>query len=405
MAKPIAFKPVTVDFKADLQRRLEKASEEHAAALLAAYDVLEAAYDEGLLDILHGMIASKDTIITTLSHYANQPEGIAGIRNLLTAAKILTELDPEALEHISKAMAGAAEEYKREEKPPSLFQLARRANHEDSRRGLSFLTLLLVGSWQVAEELGSTMPAFSSGYGQITDVTNPFDVGKAPHQVSIGRGKLFLIAGPCVIESERHARMMADAIQRIASDLGIPYIFKASYDKANRTSIKSFRGPGLVEGCRILRAIGESTGLPVLTDVHTAADCGPVAESGRCAADSGVPLPSDRSADRRGRGDGQDGRRGQCKEGPVRRAMGHAARGREDSGERQPRVSLTERGASFGYNNLVVDMRSLAGHAGLCPSGLRRHTFGADAVGRQRRQRRPAGVHSCADPRGGGRRS
>ena len=62
---------------------------------------------------------------------------------------------------------------------------------------------------------------------------------------------------------------MADAIQRITSDLGVPYIFKASYDKANRTSIKSFRGPGLVEGCRILRAIGESTGLPVLTDVHT----------------------------------------------------------------------------------------------------------------------------------------
>ena len=81
MAKPIAFKPITVDFKADLQRRLEKAPDEHAAALLAAYDVLEAAYDEGLLDILHGLIASKDTIITTLSRYAKQPEGIAGIRN------------------------------------------------------------------------------------------------------------------------------------------------------------------------------------------------------------------------------------------------------------------------------------------------------------------------------------
>ena len=92
MTKPIAFKPITVDFKADLQRRLEKAPDEHAAALLAAYDVLEAAYDEGLLDILHGMIASKDKIIVTLSRYASQPEGIAGIRNLLTAAKIPTEL-------------------------------------------------------------------------------------------------------------------------------------------------------------------------------------------------------------------------------------------------------------------------------------------------------------------------
>ena len=102
MAKPIAFKPITVDFKADLQRRLEKAPEEHAAALLAAYDVLEAAHDQGLLDILHGLIASKDTIITTLSRYASQPEGIAGIRNLLTTAKILTQLDPEVLDHVSE---------------------------------------------------------------------------------------------------------------------------------------------------------------------------------------------------------------------------------------------------------------------------------------------------------------
>ncbi len=143
MAKPIAFKTAVVDFKADLQRRLEKAPDEHAAALLAAYDILEAAYDEGLLDILHGMIASKDTIITTLARFASQPEGVAGIRNLLTAAKILTELDPEVLDHVSRAMASATEEHKREQKPPSLFQLAKRASSEDSRRGLSFMTLIL----------------------------------------------------------------------------------------------------------------------------------------------------------------------------------------------------------------------------------------------------------------------
>ncbi len=106
-------------------------------------------------------------------------------------------------------------------------------------------------------------------------VSHPFAV----NGVAVGRGQLFLIAGPCVIESEGHARKMADAIQRITADLGVPYIFKASYDKANRTSIRSFRGPGLVEGCRILRAIGESTGLPVLTDVHTAVDCPAVAEA------------------------------------------------------------------------------------------------------------------------------
>jgi uncharacterized protein YjgD (DUF1641 family) len=145
MAKPIEFKPITVDFKADLQRRLEKAPDEHAAALLAAYDVLEAAYDEGLLDILHGMIASKEKLITTLSRYAKQPEGIAGIRNLLTAAKILTELDPEVLDHVSKVMASATEEHKREQTPPSLFQIAKRANSEDGRRGLSFLTMVLSG--------------------------------------------------------------------------------------------------------------------------------------------------------------------------------------------------------------------------------------------------------------------
>src|ERR1700743_3569257 len=88
-------------------------------------------------------------------------------------------------------------------------------------------------------------------------------------RVTIGGGPLFLIAGPCVIESETHARRMADAIQRIASDLKLPYIFKASYDKANRTSIHSFRGPGISEGTRILRLIAEQNRLPILTDVHT----------------------------------------------------------------------------------------------------------------------------------------
>ena len=87
-------------------------------------------------------------------------------------------------------------------------------------------------------------------------VDNPehheFEIGN----VQVGSGKLFLIAGPCVIESETHVRTMADAIQRITGDLGIPYIFKASFDKANRTSVKSFRGPGLEEGCRILRRTG-----------------------------------------------------------------------------------------------------------------------------------------------------
>ncbi|WP_158791019.1 DUF1641 domain-containing protein [Granulicella sp. L60] len=145
MAKPIAFKPVTVDFKADFQRKLERAPEEHAEALLLLYDVLEAAHEKGLLDILHGAIGAKDTIFNTLSKYAATPEGIAGIRNLLTAAKILTELDPEVLDQLSKVMSGATKEHQQEKKAPSLWQLAKRATSEDSRRGLSFMTLVLSG--------------------------------------------------------------------------------------------------------------------------------------------------------------------------------------------------------------------------------------------------------------------
>jgi uncharacterized protein YjgD (DUF1641 family) len=145
MAKPIAFKPITVDFTADLVKKLERAPREHAEALLLAYDVLEAAHKEGLLDLLHGAIGSRDTIITTVSKYAAQPEGVAAIRNLLTAAKILTELDPEVLDQISKVMGQATKEHQQEQKAPSLWELAKRAMSEDSRRGLSFMTLALSG--------------------------------------------------------------------------------------------------------------------------------------------------------------------------------------------------------------------------------------------------------------------
>jgi 2-dehydro-3-deoxyphosphooctonate aldolase (KDO 8-P synthase) len=201
----------------------------------------------------------------------------------------------------------------------------------------------------------------------MTLVTNPFDIGKAPHQVPVGRGRLFLIGGPCVIESEQHARTMADAIQRIASDLGVPYAFKASYDKANRTSIKSFRGPGLAEGCRILRAIGESTGLPVLTDVHTAADCVPVAEAVDVLQ---IPAFLCRQTDlliAAAEATAKTGGAVNVKKGQFVAPwdMRHAVEKIRESGN--PRVSLTERGASFGYNNLVVDMRSLPIMRGFAP--------------------------------------
>jgi 2-dehydro-3-deoxyphosphooctonate aldolase (KDO 8-P synthase) len=198
-------------------------------------------------------------------------------------------------------------------------------------------------------------------------VTNLFDIGKGSHRVPVGRGKLFLISGPCVIESEQHARTMADAIQRIASDLGIPYIFKASYDKANRTSIKSFRGPGLIEGCRILRTIGESTGLPVLTDVHDAADCAPVAEAVDVLQ---IPAFLCRQTDlliAAAEATAETGGAINVKKGQFVAPwdMRHAVEKIRESGN--PRVSLTERGASFGYNNLVVDMRALPIMRGFAP--------------------------------------
>jgi 2-dehydro-3-deoxyphosphooctonate aldolase (KDO 8-P synthase) len=193
-------------------------------------------------------------------------------------------------------------------------------------------------------------------------VNHSFDIASVP----VGRGQLFLIAGPCVIESETHARTMADAIQRIAADLGIPYIFKASYDKANRTSIRSFRGPGLVEGARILRAIAESNGLPVLTDVHTPEDCLRLSKAlGPIEAVLQIPAFLCRQTDLLIAA-AHTGRAINVKKGQfvAPTDMQHAILKVRDSvaamGNGKPaRVFLTERGASFGYNNLVVDMRSL----------------------------------------------
>ena len=192
-------------------------------------------------------------------------------------------------------------------------------------------------------------------YGQIADVSHSFDIGGVP----AGRGHLFLIAGPCVLESEGHARMLADAIQRITADLGIPYIFKASYDKANRTSIHSFRGPGLAEGCRILRAIGKDTGLPILTDVHSPQDCVEASEAlGDVEAVLQIPAFLCRQTDLLIAA-AETGRAINIKKGQFVAPgdMKHAVRKVRDSGNQ--RVCLTERGASFGYNNLVVDMRAL----------------------------------------------
>jgi 2-dehydro-3-deoxyphosphooctonate aldolase (KDO 8-P synthase) len=161
---------------------------------------------------------------------------------------------------------------------------------------------------------------------------------------------------------------MADAIQRITSDLGIAYIFKASYDKANRTSIRSFRGPGLIEGARILRAIAESNGLPILTDVHTPEDCLRLTKAlGPIEAVLQIPAFLCRQTDLLVAA-AHTGRAINIKKGQfvAPADMQYAVLKVRDtiaalsSGiGKTARVMLTERGASFGYNNLVVDMRSL----------------------------------------------
>jgi len=179
--------------------------------------------------------------------------------------------------------------------------------------------------------------------------------------VTVGDGALFLIAGPCVIESEVHARTMANAIQRIATDLKMPYVFKASYDKANRTSIHSFRGPGLAEGCRILRAIGESHKLPVLTDVHSPEQCAQVSDAlGAANIMLQIPAFLCRQTDLLTAA-AETGRAINVKKGQFVAPwdMRHAVEKIRESSRGVARVSLTERGASFGYNNLVVDMRAL----------------------------------------------
>ncbi len=183
-------------------------------------------------------------------------------------------------------------------------------------------------------------------------MSEAFDIGP----VRVGAGKLFLIAGPCVIESEEHVRKMADSIQRITSDLGVPYIFKASYDKANRTSVKSFRGPGLNEGVAILRRLGESTGLPVLTDVHEPAHCAIAAEGVDVLQ---IPAFLCRQTDLLVAA-AKTGRAINVKKGQFVAPwdMNHTVEKVTSTGN--TRVFLTERGTTFGYNNLVVDMRSLA---------------------------------------------
>jgi 2-dehydro-3-deoxyphosphooctonate aldolase (KDO 8-P synthase) len=179
----------------------------------------------------------------------------------------------------------------------------------------------------------------------------PVEIGS----VTLGGGyPLVLIAGPCVIEHEAHALNLATAIQRTARACGVPFIFKASYDKANRTSIRSFRGPGLEEGLRILASIKERTQAPILTDIHEPAHAEQVA---RVADVLQIPAFLSRQTDLLVAA-ARTGRAVNIKKGQFLspRDMRFAVEKVTESGN--PRVFVTERGASFGYNNLVVDMRA-----------------------------------------------
>jgi 2-dehydro-3-deoxyphosphooctonate aldolase (KDO 8-P synthase) len=166
----------------------------------------------------------------------------------------------------------------------------------------------------------------------------------------------FLMAGPCVIESEEHVLKMARAIQEVAGRVGVPLIFKASFDKANRTSIHSYRGPGLEKGLAALRKVKAETGLPILTDIHEPGQAAPAAKV--CDVLQ-IPAFLSRQTDLLVAA-GKTGAVVNIKKGQFvsPQEMQHAIEKVTSTGNE--RIVLTERGSSFGYNNLVVDMRSLA---------------------------------------------
>jgi 2-dehydro-3-deoxyphosphooctonate aldolase (KDO 8-P synthase) len=180
------------------------------------------------------------------------------------------------------------------------------------------------------------------------------------HEITLGSlrlgggNPLFLIAGPCVIESESHARMMAEKVAKITTDAGVPYIFKASYDKANRTSGKSFRGPGAKEGLRILGKIKSDLKLPILSAIHDPSQAGPAAEvcdvlqiPAFLARQTELLLAA-----------GKTGRIVNVKKAQFLSPWDMANVAEKVASTGNTKIILTERGASFGYQNLVVDMRS-----------------------------------------------
>jgi 2-dehydro-3-deoxyphosphooctonate aldolase (KDO 8-P synthase) len=173
-----------------------------------------------------------------------------------------------------------------------------------------------------------------------------------PHR--LGGGRLFLIAGPCVIESPKHPLEVARRLQRVAAAVGMPLIFKASYDKANRSSADSYRGPGIEQGLEILASVKAELGVPILTDVHEVAQ---VERTAEVADVLQIPAFLCRQTDLVVAA-AQTGRVVNIKKGQFMAPWDMQAVLAKATATGNRRVMLTERGTSFGYNNLVVDMRS-----------------------------------------------
>ena len=189
----------------------------------------------------------------------------------------------------------------------------------------------------------------------MNEPVTPFGVG-ADDRVKFGDGRLTIIAGPCVVESKEHALMMARELAGVAARVGVDYVFKASYDKANRSSHRSFRGHGIDEGLDALRQVKEQVGVPVTTDVHSPEQAERAAEVADILQ---IPAFLCRQTDLLVAA-ARTGRVVNVKKGQFLAPVDtkNIVAKLRDAGS--TRIMLTERGASFGYHDLVVDMRSFA---------------------------------------------
>jgi 2-dehydro-3-deoxyphosphooctonate aldolase (KDO 8-P synthase) len=219
------------------------------------------------------------------------------------------------------------------------------------------------GKWEMEKNARTALPLpLVSAICHFTFPICHLTFFSMPHPIHIGKltlGEkqlLFVIAGPCVIESERHAMKIAEGLCASARALGVPFIFKASFDKANRTSINSYRGPGLTRGLEILAQIKKKFGVLILTDVHEVSQVGPAAEV--CDVIQ-VPAFLSRQTDLLVEA-GRSGALVNIKKGQFLSPweIGQAIEKVSSTGNH--RILITERGTSFGYHNLVVDMRAIA---------------------------------------------